>query len=53
MKDNPQLRFILITIAVLLALMLLVVVIQLAVPSTDGTPTQNTGLAAASGLNLA
>ena len=53
MKDNPQLRFILITIAVLLALMLLVVIIQIAVPSTDGTPTQNNGLAAVSGLILA
>ena len=53
MKDNPQLRFILITIAVLIALMLLVILIQIAVPSTDGTPTRDSGLAAVSGLLLA
>lgn len=34
----------LVTIAVLIALMLVVVIIQLLVPSTEGTPIQPTGL---------
>ncbi|NYJ19133.1 hypothetical protein [Glaciibacter psychrotolerans] len=44
MKDNPQLRFIMVIMAVLVALVAVVILVQLTLPPEDGVPVRPTSV---------